>query len=81
MTAVEDIAAKARELTASGKKAHEVVEAVLDLGHAAGFAAINETMTTKRLVLDFHNGELIEFDGKEWRYRRAEESMDGDAEG
>ncbi len=74
MTAVEDIAAKARGLKAAGKKDYEIVGALLDLAHASGFVSIGETMTDRRLVLDFHNGELIEFDGAEWRYRRVEPS-------
>jgi hypothetical protein len=40
MTVIEDIVDKARGLAAAGKRPHEVIEAVLDLGQAAGFTVI-----------------------------------------
>lgn len=70
MTVVEEIAEKARGLSAAGRKPDEVIDAVLNLGHAAGFVIIGETIRNGRRALDFHNGEVIEFDGTEWHYKR-----------
>jgi len=70
MTAVEEIAEKARRLSAAGRKRDEVIDAMLELGHAAGFVVIGETIRDGRLALDFHNGEVIEFDGTDWHYKR-----------
>jgi hypothetical protein len=70
MTAVEEIARTAQGLSAAGGKPHEVIEAVFDLGRGAGFLVIGETIRDGRLALDFHNGEIIEFDGTDWHYER-----------
>ena len=71
MTAIQDIAKMAKEMTSAGKTLHETAEKLLELGHEAGFVSIGEIMTDQRVVFDFHNGELIEFDGVAWLYRRA----------
>lgn len=70
MTVIEEIVEKARGLSAAGMRPHEVIEAVLDLGHAAGFTVIGETIRNGRLGFDFHNGEGVEFDGTDWHYKR-----------
>jgi hypothetical protein len=70
MTVIEEIVETARGLSAAGKRSHEVIEAVRDLGHAAGFTVIGETITNGRLGFDFYNGEAVGFDGTEWHYKR-----------
>ena len=68
MMSVRDIFVAALSLKANGKPLHEIRAAILDMGRANGFSAIDEIRGEDTFEIIFDTAGKISFDGRKLYY-------------